>query len=973
MKQPALFKNRRGRVNADQPSPLATPPFEGQTRHFISRTKAPQLGDEKALASAFALLDKQISNSKSEFGWRKWVLPDGRVARMVVDQSGTDTTRRIEIPAPIPPKEPEKEKSPEEEEFKPPTMTAIHRFGFPDYACGAVVSPVLEEIEIPAPTEDNPAAVETIEIINGVELTEEGHYRVFYEDSQAKLAVALPPGFATLQDFQAQSERGIKYSIHHRVKSGLYTGYMRKLVQLLLGLGKIQTKTYEKRRIKLGDIKVIAPDGYSPDREIAKKWGLYDTFYKLYATRKDDDPQVEVKFDYRIGKTHGLAKAEDGQCYVVEIGIGGAYAWALKIDPLSKTPAGRRRCEFLYPEFFEVDSCGQTLFDYFGGFPSGDLVPTQEDKEKLINAGEILELQKDMSDFYGNSFFSSEQGWAFAETANEAVNTCWYVNKEYYKVSMSFSFHWNIAGSENEWFDEESDRIVATRNAMKTLGILEEPWYEKKLLRMERASEELRGFYMACMSALDKKERGDFEEEDKEALLDAFHAIKVTPGFAYSGHLVEQQKGVVYSPAAYNPPRKKCLDYYSHNHPQIKFPEPILGILVSFDFTVTDKDKKGPVPQVCDAPVWIGFFRDQKIQINYWREEQSYSGGGYYNNTREACQYTGKWEVELAQGFPYIAGNFYATDIDLRKTINLGYWEKKKYNGWDAGTKDYLQFLDFFGMCAWIRRFVYFDYSMTSEKLLGKNFRSAVAIPFNDRSVYYSAKLESIDGKQLGESSSGAYSAGTTGFVRWGIAWHHICHWQGLSCPSDKTAIGPAPAECIMRELVPQDESGGCFVDYGPPGFPFYRPCSEKADGSFNSSGIGEMGCVYSFYFNDEVNEGFAFSETESDVNVLEWEVKLHGDTHIGGKKVAFGKVAKKGADIFETKMSPWWFMTSPNSCDIGTTVKVSINRWGNDLIVYDTQVDPFETGYSGLPESMYLGSNTTYVGHVSDRKPGDE
>lgn len=980
MKQPALFKRRRGRVNADHPSSLAASPFEGQARQFNSRTQAPQLGDEKALASAFALLDKQVTNSKSEFGWRKWVLPDGRVARLVVDQSGTDTTRRIEIPAPTPPKEPEKEEKQEEEEFKPLTLTAVHRFGFPDYACGAVFSPTLREIEIPAPTEENPDAVEVIEIINGVELTEEGHYRVFYEDSQAKLAIALPVDFATLQDFIDQSERGIKYSIHHRVKSGLYTGYMRKLIQLLLGLGKIQTKTYEKRRIKAGDCEVIAPDGYAPIKEIGKKWGLYRSFYKLYATRKDDDPQVEIKFQYGFGKTHGLTKAESGQCYVIEIGIGGAYAWELEIDPLSKTPAGRRRCEFLYPEFFEIDSSGQSLFDYFGGFPSGDLVPLQADREKLINAGEILELKKDMSKFYSNSFFSSEQGWAFAETAKEAVHTCWRVNDQQYKVAMTFAFHWFIAGSKEELFEEESQRVRDTRNAMKELGILEKPWYERKLLRIEEEwgstqSGPLREFYMDCMSALDSLSRGDeVTKEDKETLLETFHAIKVTPKFQYSGRLVKQQEGVVYSPTRYNPPYKECANYYAHYHPQIKFPEPILGCLLSFDFSVADKDSAGPEPELCDAPVWVGFFRDQKIQINYWRMRQEYSDGSYYSSTREECQFTGKWTIEKARGLPYIAGNFYATDFDLRKTINLGAYEKAEYTGWDAGTEDYYLFRDFFGTCCDITRTVHFDFSYTKRTISGKGFRSAIAIPFNDRSIYYSAKLETIDGARLSEGSGGVYSAGRTGYTRYGHVYHFICHWQGVGCPQGQH-IGPDPSECIMREIIPMKEPGSshCLAGYGPPGFPYYRPCGEEPDGSMNFSSIGSMGCVYSAYFNKNVAEGFSFNEGTNAENILEWEVRIHGDTHIGGKKVAFGKVAEEGADIFETKMSTWWFMTCPNSCDMRTTMKVSVNRWGNDLICYDPQLDPFTTGFAGLPESMYLGSNTAYVGHVSDRKPGDE
>jgi hypothetical protein len=972
MKQPALFKQRRGRVNADQPSSLAAPPFEGQARHFNSRSQTPQLGDEKALASAFALLDKQVTNSKSEFGWRKWVLPDGRVARMVIDKSGTDTVRRIEIPAPLLPKEPEKEAPQEEEEFKPLTQTAVHRFGFPDYACGLVISPTIKTITVPAPTEEDPEAVKDIDIINGVRLSEEGHYRVFYEDSQEKLAVDLPHDFATLADYD--SER--RYSIHHRVKSGLYTGYMRVLVQLMLGLGNIQTKTYEKRRIKLGDFKVIAPDGYAPIKEIAKKWGLYSSFYKLYSARKDGvAPKVEVKFDYQFGKTHGLTKADDGQCYIIEIGMDGAYAWPLEIDPLSKTPAGRRRCELLYPEFFEIDSTGQMLFDYFGGFPSGKQFPKdREERQHLINAGEILELCDDLSDFYSKSFFSSSQGWAFAQTAREAVNTVWYTNAQGYKVTSAYAFHWSIAGSKNELFEEETSRVVAIRNAMKQLGILKEPWYERKLLRIESEwgvaeYEPTRNLYMNLMSALYDDQFGDVTDEEREDLLEEFHAIKVTPKFAYSGSLTEQQTGVVYSPARYNPPPPYCMSYYHHNHPQIKFPEPLLGIfLITFNFQCTE-DAKDPKPTLCDAPVWVGFFGDQKIQINYWWEDQTALREDYNKTTREECQFTGEWVETRYSGFPgNIQGNFYATDIDLRKQVEGGTKATIKYSGQDAGTTDFMRFIDIFARCCSIRRQVFFDYLREEDGVASERFRSAIAIPFNDRSVYYSVKLTEQQGVRHNISCSGIYQGGTSGYVRYGKVYHFICHWAGCPVPPRVNRLMESDEDCVMGELLEMQYAPSCFESYGPPGFPYYKPCLE-GDKWGHDGGI----CLFSMPFNINVQGRRAFSETTKEVNVFDWEVRLHGDTHIGGKKIAYERIEEEGAVIFDTTMSLWWFMTSLNSCNIGTRVEVGVNRWGTPLINYDEQIDPMRADHSGEPESLYSSPKSTFVGYVSNKTPGDE
>lgn len=160
-----------------------------------------------------------------------------------------------------------------------------------------------------------------------------------------------------------------------------YSGRMCKLVQVLLGYGRIgggQTA------------------GSVQEKEDVAANGL------------------RVQYDYRWHHTHILVTAEDKRLWLVEISINrGVVAMLLPVYP--KKPVA------------DSDAI-KTVLEEFKGLPTGQSFPTGKAFKAAVKAGTILQLatSADLAPFYRMLPFSSAMGWTTNTLGSEAHNTGWY-------------------------------------------------------------------------------------------------------------------------------------------------------------------------------------------------------------------------------------------------------------------------------------------------------------------------------------------------------------------------------------------------------------------------------------------------------------------------------------------------------------------------------------------------------------------
>lgn len=151
---------------------------------------------------------------------------------------------------------------------------------------------------------------------------------------------------------------------------------------------------------------------------------------------------VQLRFDYKFNRTHGIVTAADGRLWLTEISINrGVIAMPLPVYPGSHLPAFRKH----YAD--KGDTAMVTVLDELRCLPTGEGFPTGDAFNKALDRGDIIRLATaaDISAFYQCSGFSSICGWAFSESGHEAHNVGYfYIDMEdpiqrsaWYQINIS--------------------------------------------------------------------------------------------------------------------------------------------------------------------------------------------------------------------------------------------------------------------------------------------------------------------------------------------------------------------------------------------------------------------------------------------------------------------------------------------------------------------------------------------------------
>lgn len=776
-----------------------------------------------------------------------------------------------------------------------------------------------------------------VKYLDQIVKTSEGVIRDRNDVAEYKMAVPLNSIFSTLADDSTTTE----YAQTRRVEAGRYTGYMRLLIQLLIGIGVRQTPNYEQWMISDERIDAVQ----ITEEERAEKEAELETKFKAY----EPGSYIQVGYHYSHTKTHGLTLGVGDKCYIVQISADGIYAMPLPVTALSQTEEMREQIQLLYPELFVEDLSGLTLFDYFGGFPTGEWFPIKDDLEDRVKAGDILKLAESSvcADFYDKQAYSSTMGWAFAPLTPMAVNTCYdYDSATNVSRGYLYTVIWSIgAWEEPEWGEYQNILL----GALDAEGLITEDWHVSKCRRLGTST--ARSIYTEV-------------SRDAEAGWEAFLDAEVNPVAIASANMELMDEGWLYHPTRYAGSGNACATVIGH--PQYKTPNEDLGYNVSFDFSAPEDDPDITVvaPTRCDTPVWAGWIQDQLHIIRYYWDSDGTEEIEPEYATREECQYTGTW-FDTTESRTQVQGNFYSNKFDLRERLDVtGYINKMTVGRW-AGTQDYMGFPEFFGRCACIVKNVFAQYDVYTDISASSKRYSGIAAPFSDRSIMYTATLDVENGAQQKVSVGTPVNVGNTGFTRYGRLYEFVCHWALCSCPGDDVIDDGGP-QCKLKEMAPMDEVESCLSDFGPPAFPPYMPCTDGYDYRWPPGGPIE--CALNKVYEDSVPDTEAYYDASAVVTVLKWETRIWGDIQNNGSVVRQGRASGEDLETFaDAGISSWWFLSSP-TCPppLWCKIDASTNYWGDPIVNYHDDIDYSKDLHYGVLTSMHSNSRATFVGYVS-------
>ena len=485
----------------------------------------------------------------------------------------------------------------------------------------------------------------------------------------------------------------------------LWSGKMRALVQLLFGFGRlsqesiyggrfwdaVETEDEEWRR-SLADSRQTAHD-----REVASNG-------------------VQVPYDMRWFRTHGLTQAADGAWWIVQISGTGVMAMPLPLWEETTTAAFREKVEA------KNDAMGRVALDEFGGFPTGERF---QPGDPWVRAGRTLRLLSvsGVNPFYaGWSPFFVLCGWAFSPNGREAHNTHWQYGDTGAPLDTG---HWAVTLDIGPTRSPDQTADVALQIAGIFFGQGLEAKYPAEF---EPALWKIRYLSNAQIQQVLQAAGG------VEGMFKVLAELQAVPLATGAAQLVNVSRGQIWTTLT---PR---------GQPQFKFPDPDRACLASFDFNPAGRPVDWPARRMdCDATVWVGYIQGALEICKFSATVQDLEPEE--TSPDEECQYVGEWvwEGHSAGRQPQM---FYTSRFDDRADV-ADNSHKTVITGRDvgyirAGVQDRLfepEYHDIFRERGFVKR-------VQGWFRNGASLAASVLIPFGDRQAYYYALYRGAEQEQ---------------------------------------------------------------------------------------------------------------------------------------------------------------------------------------------------------------------------------
>lgn len=553
-----------------------------------------------------------------------------------------------------------------------------------------------------------------------------------------------------VQEFKPNPPPPQKHTQYTRQRPTWYSGSMAKVMQIVGGYGRQDFKELPQNDRE--QAKITLPDDIKQriDNELNNKILPAYTGYPAISG--------QYQYDYKHRLTHGVGFDDVGGGWLLSMSAKGVYAMPLPVIPATTTPA--------YREW--VESVGDTeilsILDTFGGLPSGESFPSNEqDFRAWERAGVIIKVC-DMADFYSHLPYSTGCGWSLNTLGTDGYNTCY----DYNDNGMVVGFTYNMTLS----LKSVADGGRLPSNA-KTLH--------------DNQAEKLANYLSELTQKVDKntakgasiryKLRRHTDKELYEKIgmsVDDWDNLTLPPIAKHTGQVRQVYQGLLYHPA---PPNRQ---------PQIKFPEPMLHGCVSFDFSILDGYDHPTTAPVCDTVMFAYYADDDLKVVKYYYNGQKFTQER--ESTFEDVMIVGNW-YEITYGKTSgMMGNFYHSEIDDRQAVS-DTMTRTDIVGNDMGYGN-PAFTTPPVLWKWgsLSRARYYSYRTTVKSVSNFSLSVAICVPYFARNAVIYAYGDHSQSEYFGDKLERRSVADPRSYGIW--TYDPIFHFRGkagIGSPSPKT------------------------------------------------------------------------------------------------------------------------------------------------------------------------------------------
>lgn len=492
---------------------------------------------------------------------------------------------------------------------------------------------------------------------------------------------------------------------YFRCRPSWWAGAMAQVVQIVGGYGRQDLTKLPKDRIERAEFRV--PEKYM--RKIRRELG--NKRLPGYTGMPPEDG--EFTYDFQFARTHGVSFDDSGAPWLVQVSKKGVYAMPLPTIPATTTDAFREY----------VEDVGDTeilwALDRFGGLPSGESFPSDDDGfEAWRRAGVIIKVC-DTTAFYEHDAIGSAIGWAFNSSGTEGFNTATGFD-EGAKIPYAVGFQLRLR------MGKAKDRGLVPLD-MSSIG----------LPRQQRLSRYLADLFGALTANKDRERaikykirRMSLSELEGRAGnkgasdVDYWDNKELEPIAVHEGSCSEVSRGFIYP---------TLLGAF-------KIPDPLFEGCISHSveglYPVEIPDK---YPR-CDTIVYGYYVGDDLKVVKYFYDDREVNR--IVESTFEDCMIVGEWHEKIYSDKPRIAGNLYTTDFDGREEVSNGY-KLTTVTGSEIGyTMPSVNFHAIFAMDATVTRNKYYGKVTNIKSSSGETKQVCCYVPFMMRNavVYGSVK-----------------------------------------------------------------------------------------------------------------------------------------------------------------------------------------------------------------------------------------
>lgn len=586
---------------------------------------------------------------------------------------------------------------------KDPIFDGIETDYIPMLFSGVVIKPIVHEHE---PVE--------------LRLTEQARFRlVNYKHLETKPSKDIGlhrfriGSDKAFDEFNQEPQGQIFWTQYTSLRPTWYSGAMAEVMQIVGGYGRQDFANLPDEKVNKFERATVKLPSEWLERINEELEGL-----RLPAYTGLPPTRGTFQFDYRFNNTNAIGFDSDRKPWLLKIAANGVWAMPLPIVPATKTSAFRRYMELVGDH--EIIA----ILDRFGAMPSGESFPSGPAFEAWRRAGVIIKVC-DTADFYKNIMYSSACGWSINDRGDEGYNTCYNYEddsglaygltyKLYLRLAPSVHYHGAktvklvddgpIANTVRQYLRELIPTIASITSEDRAI-----------LYKLRRADSSL--IYQRALGrrGSDEKEKEYWHNFEMEPI--ANHIGRVNQ--VYSGHLYHSVN----------------FDY----QPQIKFPEPLVGACLSFDFLPNLAERYKDAKPNCDTIMFAYYVGNSLKTVKYfidWTQYKKSIESNFEPNMR-----TGSWKQVESLGFSQAQGHFYSSDIDDRKVLpesettteivgeDLGYDSRPRFS-----------FNAFYDMRGTLWRDRYFTHRKKVTIGESKSLDVAVCIPFYTRNAVLQTK-----------------------------------------------------------------------------------------------------------------------------------------------------------------------------------------------------------------------------------------